>query len=99
MSYPLLLNAPPHESPEFITYLREHNVVLFEDDDWILIENCKYHKPDRPWYTAFTKQNPPPMQALFDIIQGIELQSWTWLKKAAEKQTVPQRFHIHIFPR
>jgi hypothetical protein len=91
MSYPLLENAPDHDSPEFLDYLREHNTVVKEYKNWLVIENCKYHRPDRPWHTAFWKNgsmNTRPLQRLY--------WQWEWLKKAKDKQTV-ERFHIHFY--
>lgn len=87
MSYDeLLKNAPAHESPEFLDYLKEHNEVLYEDTNWVCIRNVKYG-----WPTAFLKGKP-------DLTELIK--RWPdaeWLKKPKSKQTVG-RFHIHIKP-
>lgn len=64
MTYPLLLNAPDHLSAEFITYLRENNVVIHEDAHWLVIENCKYHTTERAWHTAFWKNDACPRRAV-----------------------------------
>jgi hypothetical protein len=56
--YPHLANAPvDHSSEEFLEYLRTNNVVVYEDGAWLVIENCKYHTPEKPWYTAFKKRD------------------------------------------
>lgn len=93
--YPLLKNAPPHDSPDFIDYLRDNNVVVEETSAWILIENCKYHTKKKPWLTLFAKEK-------VDGANWIELKDWLkdyadweWLKKKKEIQTV-ERFHIHL---
>lgn len=91
MTYPLLKNAPPHHSDEFIDYLRDNNVVVWEDDCWIVIRNCKYYREDRPWFTAF---------AIGDVVNFYNLlyrfSNYEWKKKRASDQTV-KRFHIHMF--
>ncbi len=101
--YDLLAKAPKdHNSPEFLDYLRANNEVVKEYDHWLVIKNCKYHREDSPWYTAFWKHDPMMMNSVqFDI--GLinllnEYSNWEWLKKAASKQTVI-RFHIHLVKR
>lgn len=95
-TYPLLENAPAHDSHEFIKYLRENNVVVWENPSWIVIENCKYHKPEAPWYTAFFRggKDEDPTKHLDWLLTG-QFSEWEWLKKAKSKQTV-ERFHIHL---
>jgi hypothetical protein len=90
--YPLLIDAPDHFSEGFIDFLRARNPVVFENDTWIIIENCKYHTPEQPWLTAFAKstKNFPDLETLSPW------SDWEWQKKAMEKQTV-KRFHIHIY--
>lgn len=97
----LLKNAPRHDSPGFITYLRKNNPVVFENPQWIVIENFKYHTEDRPWWTAFHKAPPKdvnrPWYADMDIL-WYEFGDHEWIKKSASKQTV-KRFHIHVIPK
>lgn len=99
-SYPLLEKAPSHDSPEFIDYLRDNNVVIFENDQWIVIENCKYNTEKIPWYTAFWKRESKLVPDLavwwkdIDIL-WFEFGDWEWLKKAESRQTI-KRFHIHL---
>lgn len=85
MTYPLLETAPAHNSPLFIDYLRDNNEVLYENDDWIIIENCKYN-----WPTAFAKTNSPDLSVLIQLYGDYE-----WRVKPKDKRTVT-RFHIHI---
>ena len=91
-AYPLLLDAPAHGLPAFIDYLREKNVVVFENESWIIIENCKYHTPERPWLTAFAK-TPHDIPDLGSLSAWID---WEWKKKSSKAQTV-KRFHIHMY--
>lgn len=96
--YPLLKIAPPHDSPQFIDFLRTHNNVFWENDQWIVIENCKYHTPEKPWYTAFWKGNSPLEWYMDADILWHVFGEWEWLKKSKSKQTV-RRFHIHLIPK
>lgn len=93
-SYSLLEKAPSHNSPEFINFLRKNNVVVWENNWWIVIENCKYHTSEKPWYTAFYKYVSIEWNDLRHLLTG-EFAEWEWLKKAKSKQTV-RRFHIHL---
>ncbi len=97
MSYPLLEKAPKDQnSPEFLDFLRANNKVIFDGSGWLVIENCKYHKEDAPWYTAFWKA-PENGEWYFDIdILWHEFGEYEWLKKAHKEQAVPGRFHIHL---
>lgn len=92
----LLANAPAQDSPEFIEYLRENNVVVAENEHWLLIENAKYHNRRRAWFTLFCKERAfVHFDGLFVSIVD-PYWEWEWRKKAASKQTVPGRFHIHL---
>lgn len=91
----LLANAPAHDTPEFLQYLRDNNKVVAENEAWLVIENYKYHTPEKPWLTAFYKHAPhSALNALSWL--GYAFMDWNWLKKSADKQTV-KRFHIHIY--
>lgn len=83
----LLKNAPDHNSPEFLDYLRKHNKVLHEDCCWLVIENAKYG-----WPTAFAKNDHPHLDHLISKYGDHE-----WRVKPKSKRTVT-RFHIHILP-
>jgi len=89
--YEILLNeAPPHDSPEFIDFLRENNVVVFENEFWIVIENCKY----KGWHTAFWKERRANDHALSQLLW--KYNDWEWLKKDKDRQTI-NRFHVHFY--
>jgi len=92
-TYPLLEKAPDHSSPEFIDFLRDNNRVIFENESMIIIENCKYHTPEKPWYTCFAKTED--YQNLVRYLYN-EYPDWEWRKKSADKQTI-KRFHIHLY--
>ena len=93
-TYPLLEKAPQHDSPEFIDYLRDNNVVVFENEAWIIIENCKYHTKTKPHLTAFYKYAEHSAIPALPIISYMFM-DWEWRKKRASDQTV-KRFHIHL---
>lgn len=90
-------------SDEFIIFLRQRNKVVFECEQWIVIENCKYHTKKAPWLTAFHK--PKNFEGTqwtewyddMDILwwHNPEWRDWKWVKKEKRKQTV-KRFHFHI---
>lgn len=97
MSYPLLKKAPKdHMSDDFIKFLKQNNKVKFENDQWLVIENCKYHTKKSPWLTAFHKGKGEWYNDL-DILwyHCEEWRDWKWIKKSKLKQSV-KRFHIHI---
>ena len=95
-TYNLLEKAPKdHLSEEFITFLRNNNLVVEENEDWLVIKNCK--RPDR--LTAFSKYESTyqawhSMASLYMLLD-VKYASWEWKKKPARKQTV-KRFHVHI---
>lgn len=91
----LLKLTPKHDSPKFIDFLRENNKVIWENDQWIVIENFKYHTKKNKWWTAFHKGSSDwyvDIGALWYKYHKHE-----WIKKSVDKQTV-KRFHIHIIP-
>lgn len=91
----LLKEAPAHDSPAFIDYLRENNVVVFDNDQWIVIENVKYHTKEKPWLTAFWKGDD--YIGAVDYLRFLFIwRDWNWLKKSTDKQTV-KRFHLHLY--
>jgi len=98
MSYAeLLANAPAHETPEFLEYLRENNKVVFESGQWLVIENVKYCKVNKAWYTAFWKAPTGPNTNVMNMTALlIRFGHLEWKKKAAKDQTV-RRFHIHMY--
>ncbi len=96
MSYDLLEKAPKdHLSDEFLQFLRENNKVVKEDGTFLIIENCKYHTPERPWYTAFNKCTYGccdfrGLESLMD-----EYPDFTLMVKPITERSV-QRFHAHL---
>lgn len=87
----LLGKMPPHESPEFITFIRNNNRLVFEDDIWIVIENFKYNRIRRPWYVAFAKT-----QNYNAFILDVKYGDWKWIKNPPDIRTI-NRFHFHIY--
>lgn len=81
----LLRNAPLHDTPAFLDYLREHNEVLYETDQWLVIKNVKYG-----WPTAFAVVENPALGPLM-----VRYGEYEWRVKPKSKRTVI-RFHIHI---
>lgn len=95
----LLKNAPQQDSAEFIEYLRENNRVIREMEEWLIIENIKYHRPAQPWYTAFYKGKHQP-SAPYNVWRLVPWYAdWEWRKKAVKHQSVPGRYHIHLIKR
>lgn len=93
----LLKNAPEHDTPEFLQFLRNNNIVVYENDKWLVIENCKYHSATYPWYTAFHKTyNTAWFQDINTMLCDNDWEEWAWLKKSAHDQSV-KRFHIHLY--
>lgn len=96
----LLAAAPAQDSPEFIEYLRKHNKVVWEVPQWLVIENAKYHKPEAPWLTAFWRglDEGKSWRSWYDDIDILwyEYREYEWRKKDASKQSVPNRFHLHL---
>lgn len=87
-----LSQSPDHSTPEFIDFLREHNNVIWENQHWIIIENCKYEN----WRTAFWKHTD--FKSGFYKSLGQVLDQYPeceWRKKHGKKQSI-KRFHIHI---
>jgi hypothetical protein len=86
-------------TPQFLKYLAENNIVIYENDEWLVIENCKYHTKENPHFTAFTKQPLTPENCHLDnldkIIIFMEWQNF-YIYINAKKDRSIERFHIHI---
>lgn len=100
MTYQKLLDAPSdHLSPEFIEYIRKENVVVAENDEWILIENCKYHnkKSHNGWYTAFVKSDTMSGDVWMSLMDLYNKHAWGWemLVKREGSRSV-RRYHVHF---
>lgn len=100
-----LKKAPEdHNSEEFLQFLRDNNVVRFENRDWLVIQNKKYWTKKNDWLTCFWKgfsgehgdQYKPNLLTLMEGGNHHELTEREWLKKARKKQSV-KIFHIHIY--
>lgn len=94
MTYPLLEKAPKdHNSPEFLDFLRDNNVVIMDGATWLVIENCKYHTKEKPHYTAFFVQGLPLGMSIMELQNRFP--EFDLLIKAPKRQSV-KRFHIHL---
>lgn len=107
MTYSLLEKAPKnHHSPEFLQFLRDNNTVVFENDYWLFIENCKYNNQDgnKRWHTAFLKSNQgwfimqdAHYHALKSamIMSDLDYTQWEMRIKAPKNRSVG-RYHVHF---
>lgn len=107
MTYPLLEKAPEdHFSPEFLQFLRDNNVVVFENEGWLVIENCKYNMQGdgehKRWHTAFLKSNEPWVliqdehwNRLRGVIIMMGYSTWEMRIKRPHARTV-KRLHVHF---
>ena len=94
MKYKEFQDAPEdHCSEEFLEYLRNKNTVIAEDDDWILIENYIYHKPEARHYTAFNKQNN--VYTIPWYLYTFHCFGWQILVNAIVDRSV-DRWHVHF---
>lgn len=92
----LLKNAPPHDSDEFLIYLMNNNVVVKQTEHWLIIENCKYHTEEKPWWTAFLRDKTALSAWVFTSeLVKIVPDGWSLMKKPADKQSI-KRPHYHI---
>lgn len=94
----LLKECPPQDSQAFLDFLRENNHVVWENKNWLVIENTKYHRTKAPWYTAFWKNSNPLIIDWWADACDLwpEFQDYKWIKKSKSKQTVRKRFHLHL---
>lgn len=91
----LLAKAPDHLSHEFVFYLRDNSVVVYEDDDWIMVENFKYHTKEKGHYTAFIKNagksyELPPWHIYTQYCKGWEIV----VKRKSDRSVL--RWHVHF---
>lgn len=82
-----------NKAEDKIGFLRDNNRVMYEDSHWLIIENVKYHAPERQWYTAFSKTLEPCFRRLFSYFVK---EGYNVLIKPKEKRTV-DIFHVHIY--
>lgn len=107
MNYEKLLDdAPDHMSDEFLEYLKRFNRIVWENDQWLVIENFKYHDAQSPWYTAFHKPKAKGDRFYtnastewwddIDILDSeFRNKGFDLLIKATDRQSV-RRAHIHL---
>lgn len=103
----LLADAPQdHLSNEFLEYLKRFNRIVWENDQWLVIENFKYHTPDDNWYTAFHKPKEKgdrfysnAVTSMWDDLDILDSKfrqmGFDLLIKASERQSV-RRAHVHL---
>ena len=86
--------APDHNSHEFIVFLRENNTIVVESEDWLIVENLKYHSTELPWYTAFHKRE---QELLGYSVRNLEIlmPNYRYMFHPVSNRTV-DRFHIHL---
>lgn len=91
----ILNSAPPdHNSEEFLTFLRNNNVVILETPEWLVIENVKYNTPELPWYTAFDKGTDKVVDYRLQMLQW-EFPEYRYMINSVYGRTV-KRFHVHL---
>lgn len=98
--YPLLKKAPQADTKEFLTFLRKNNKVVWDNPQWIVIENCKYHTKKKPWYTAFHKESEEREWYLDMDVLWLNPKfgrKYSYMIKSYREQTIKKRFHIHLF--
>lgn len=100
MTYPHLENAPKdHLSDEFLEYLRATNVVVADNDHFLIVENCKHHTPEAPHLTAFVLDSHGHW---FDFVEELyakyRYDGYDLLIKAPHRQSV-RRPHVHLIKR
>lgn len=79
-----------------ISYLRDNNIVVFENEFWLVIENMKFHKKEFPWHTAFIKKDIGHFYAISKL-QTLprRYKDWEWMINHPNKKSV-KRFHVHL---
>lgn len=99
----ILAKAPPADTPAFLDYLREHNPVVFDNPQWLVIRNIKYDSPEREWLTAFLKNRGLDWYEKAEWYDDVDIlwfhfgPEYNFLIKSSKKQTVPNRFHMHMY--
>ena len=87
-----------------MTFLRENNRVVYENEEWLVIENCKYHMKDgnKGWHTAFLKSNEPwhiIQTKHYDRLRGVIIMmgysTWEMRVKRQQDRSV-KRLHVHF---
>ena len=95
----LLEKAPPHDSPDFIVFVKDNFPFVYQNDFWLVVEHPVYHTELNPLYYAFHKEkncewwdNAP---ALMTKMKGDwESYGWNYPSKIEQEFT---RFYIQIY--
>lgn len=91
----ILSSAPPdHHSDEFLSFLRNNNVVILETPEWLVIENVKHHTEELPWYTAFDKGEDKVVDYRIQLLQW-EYPEYRYMINSTYACSV-KRFHVHL---
>ena len=97
----LLEICPPHDTKEFIEFVKKYNPVVTENQYWVVIENFKHHSATTPFYTVFpvhyTEEwgdlSEAEMVALRDIFA--KYPDWYKFQNVQEVRSV-KRIHLHM---
>jgi hypothetical protein len=94
--YEDLLDSAPddHSSDEFIEWLVDNNIVVFNAEGWVVIENIKYHNEELPWLTAFDVRPEMTWQYKLQLLQW-EFPEWKIIIHPPILRSV-KRFHVHL---
>ena len=83
-----------HKSNEFQDWLRDNNTVNKETDEWLVIENIKYHREEKPWYTAFLKEDRVGLDVVLTSLM-LEYPGYSIILHHPAHQTI-RMFHVHL---
>ena len=100
-----LVDMPDDDNPDFIENIRDELYkkgleVVWENDDWFMVPNVRYHKPERgqPWFTVYLKR---PRQYWWDALPSLhyimqQYGDYEWVKRA-DSRLKTKKFFLHIF--
>lgn len=94
----LIKNMPDSMSDEYLQFMRDRVKVVYEDIDWIIVENIKYHTLENPHYTAFTKDthNWMNLNGLMLIAKfKLDIDSWFTYRNHTKARSI-ERNHVHF---
>lgn len=94
--YQKILDSAPadHLSEGFVDYLYTKSKVVLKTEDWIVVENIKYHTKELPWYTAFDLNPDNTLEYKLQLLQW-ELPEWKIIIHPVIIRTI-KRFHVHL---
>jgi hypothetical protein len=95
----LLARAPKdHFSEEFIAFLANNNKVRYNNSDWLVIENCKYHNEENDWLTAFYVGDMLYDDCIVEKMSSVmyKFPDREVLIKAPSERSV-KLFHVHLY--